>query len=44
MIRRVAEALGCSVRVEVEKVKRSGTHAIAETKAKYAKKEKKKAS
>ena len=44
MIRRVAEALGCSVRVEVEKVKRVGTHAIAESKAKYAKKGKKKAS
>ena len=38
MIRRVAEALGCSVRVEVQKVKRSGTHAIAETKAKYKRK------
>ena len=44
MIRRVAEALGCSVRVEVEKVKCSGTPAIAETKAKYLKKVKKKES
>jgi transcriptional regulator with XRE-family HTH domain len=38
MIRRVAEALGCSVRVEVEKVKQSGTPAIAERKPKYVKK------
>jgi hypothetical protein len=44
MIRRVADALGCSVRVEVERVKRSGTHAIAERKAKYVKKKKKKTS
>ena len=42
MIRRVAEALGCTVRVEVERVKRSNTHAIAERKAKYGKNKKKK--
>ena len=42
MIRRVAEALGCKVRVDVERIKRSNTHAIAESKAKYGKKKKKK--
>ena len=41
MIRRVAEALGCSVRVEVERIKRSNSHAIAERKVKYDKKKKK---
>ena len=35
MIRRVAEALGATVRVEIERVKRSNRHAIAENKAKY---------
>ena len=40
MIRRVAEALGCTVRVEVERIKRSSKHAIAESKAKYGKKKK----
>lgn len=35
MIRRVAEALGATVRVEVERVKRSNTHAVAENKVKY---------
>lgn len=35
MIRRVAEALGATVRVEVERVSRSNKHAIAESKAKY---------
>jgi len=44
MIRRVAEALGCTVRVEVERAKRSGKPAIAESKAKYGKKKKKKTS
>jgi transcriptional regulator with XRE-family HTH domain len=42
MIRRVAEALGCSVRVEVEKVERSHIRAIAEKKTPYGKKKKKK--
>ena len=40
MIRRVAEALGCTVRVEIERAKWSGTHAIAESKVKYLKKKK----
>ena len=44
MIRRVAEALGCTVRVEVERAKRSSKHAIAERKAPYVKKKKKKTS
>lgn len=35
MIRRVAEALGATVRVEIERGKRPNTHAIAESKAKY---------
>ena len=35
MIRRVAEALGATVRVEIETLKRSNKHAIAESKAKY---------
>jgi len=35
MIRRVAQALGATVRVEIERVKRSNEHAIAESKARY---------
>ena len=35
MIRRIAEALGATVRVEVQRIKRSNKHAIAESKAKY---------
>lgn len=35
MIRRIAEALGATVRVEIERVKRSNKHAIGESKAKY---------
>lgn len=42
MIRRVAEALGGTVRVEIERVKQSSTHAITERKAKYVRKGKKK--
>ena len=44
MIRRVAEALGCTVRVEVERVKQSSKPAIAERKASYGKKKTKKTS
>ena len=38
MIRRVAEALGATVRVEVERVKRADKHAVAESKVKYGSK------
>jgi len=38
MIRRVAEALGATVRVEIEKAKRVDKHAIAESKVKYGSK------
>jgi len=35
MIRRVAEALGATVHVEIERIKRSNQHAVAESGAKY---------
>ncbi len=38
MIRRVAEALGATVRVEIERGKRPRKHAIAEDSAKYSNK------
>jgi transcriptional regulator with XRE-family HTH domain len=44
MIRRVAEALGCTVHVEVEKIKQSHTQAITEKKSPYGKSKKKKTS
>ena len=38
MIRRVAEALGATVHVEIERVKHSDKHTIAESKTKYKRK------
>ena len=35
MLRRVAEALGATVRVEIERGKQSDNHAVAERAAKY---------